>query len=127
MRQIRTSEVDEEKEVLIYREEPPPMPTNVERKIVKVLAPKIAPPPRVLIVERPPPAVAAKSQSILIERWLAPKQQERRVIFEGSQINALFTGHPLIRNQIIEYDAPKTIVNKHFTDLGVTRMNPDEV
>lgn len=101
------------------------MPVSIGRKIVKILAPKIPPPPRKLIVERPPPAVA-KAQSIIIERWLAPKQQARRVVFDGVA-HSQFTGHAPVRNEIIEYDAPTVHVEKVFKDLGVTRMNPDEV
>lgn len=101
------------------------MVAPIGRKIVKILGPKVPPPPRKLIIERPPP-MAEKAQSIIIERWLAPKLQPRRVIFEGVAQTTL-TKHAPIRNEIIEYEAPKVTINKEFKDLGVTRMDPNEV
>lgn len=114
----------EQKEALIIREAPPKMPLPIGRKIIKILAPKVPPPPRKVIVEQPP-AVADKAQAIIIERWLAPKIQPRRVIFEGTTQHHV--QHPPVRNEIHVCEAPNVIVNKQFKDLGVARMDPQEV
>lgn len=100
------------------------MPTPIGRKIIKILAPKVAPPPRKVIIEKPP-AIADKAQSIIIERWLAPKVQPRRVVFDGTMHHQVH--HAPVRNEIHECEAPRVIINKQFKDLGVARMDPNEV
>lgn len=115
-----------QQEALVIREAPPKISTSdIGRKIVKIAAPRIPPPARKLIVEKLP-AIANQAQSIIIERWLAPKQQARRIVYQGGEMTK-FTGYPPIKNEIIEYDAPKVTINKQFKNLGVTKMNPEEV
>lgn len=113
----------QQKEPLVYREAPPKMPIAIGRKIIKILAPKVPPPPRKVIIQKPPP-VADRAQPIIIERWLAPKIQPRRVIFDGVVHHNV--QHQPVRNEIHECEAPRVIVNKQFKDLGVARMDPNE-
>ena len=71
------------------------------------------------------PAIESQAQSIIIERWLAPKIPPRRVIIEGStHINQQ---HAPVRNEIHVCEAPNVITNKQFKDLGVSRVDPNEV
>lgn len=115
----------QQKEALVIREVPPSIPPQINRKIVTIKAPRVPPPPRKLVVEKPQPVIE-KPQSIIIERWLAPKQQARKVIFDEST-RATVNKYGPIKNEIIEYEAPNVIVNKEFKELGVTRMDPNEV
>ena len=67
-----------------------------------------------------------KAQPIIIERWLAPKIPPRRVIFEGSTHTQTQRNAP-VRNEIHVCEAPNVITNKQFKDLGVSRVDPNEV
>lgn len=72
------------------------------------------------------PLIDEQTQPIVIERWLAPKQQPRRVIFQGV-LNAEPVRAEPVRNEIIQYEAPKVIVSQEVKDGGVVRMDPNEV
>lgn len=109
----------------MIREAPPRIPPPLEPKIVKLAAQKFSPPPRKLIIERPASSVVEKTQPIIIERWLAPKMSPRRVVFDG----VAFKGHDPVRNEIheYEYESPNLVIEKKFVNLGVSRMDPNEV
>lgn len=112
------------KDPIVIREMPPKIPPPAPAKIIKILPPIVPPPPRKLIVEKMPPIDDAPP--IIIERWLAPKQQPRRVVFDGV-INAQQFKHEPVTNEIIEYEAPKMALSREIKDVGVVRMDPNEV
>ena len=109
----------------MIRELPPKIPQPEPRKIIKILPAKVAPPPRKIVVEKMP-LIDEQTQPIVIERWLAPKRQPRRVIFQGV-LNAEPVRAEPVRNEIIQYEAPKVVVSQEVKDGGVVRMDPNEV
>lgn len=109
----------------VIREVPPKLPPPEPRKIIKILPAKVPPPPRKIIVEKMP-AIDEQTQPIIIERWLAPKRPPRRVIFDGV-LNAEPVRSEPVRNEIIQYEAPRVLVSQEVKEAGVVRMDPNEV
>ena len=109
------------KEPLIIREAPPKMPPPIGRKFITIYGPK-NPPPRKVIIQKMP--AIEKAQPIIIERWLAPKIPPRRVVFEN---NSTQTQNGRVRNEIHVCEAPSVVTEKQFKDLGVSRVDPNDV
>lgn len=103
------------------------MPPPIPQKIVRILPPKQPIPPRPLIFEKSKPNETA--QPILIERWLTPTMQKRRVKGDGFDIDfrpPLSSTRP-VKNEIIDYEPSRAPLKQDLRDLGIEKMNPNEV
>jgi hypothetical protein len=107
---------------LVIRECPPPTPPTLCPKLITIAGKRLPPPPRKVIIERLP-VVPPKPRSILIERWLPYQQPRRRVVFQ----RCAETTEPVVskpKNVIVQWDAPKVVVNKEVRNLGVIKADP---
>ena len=82
-------------EPLIIREQPPPLPPHIGRKVITISGKNLPPPPRKVIIERLAP-LPSKPQSCVIERWLPYKQQTRRVILQKNPEKDPFVSKPKV-------------------------------
>lgn len=109
-------------ERLIIREEPPIVTQPIPPVTIVVPGRRVPPPPRKVIIERLPSAPAAP-QHVVIERWLTPKEQARRVRFIPGQKLA---DQQAPRNILIEYEDPQVELRQKFKFLGIQNENPDD-
>lgn len=109
-------------ETLVYREQPPEMPEVLEQKVISISGKKLPPPPRRLIIEKLP-ALPAKPQAIVIEKWLQCERQTRRVKFIRAERVENWKAE---KNLIIQWDAPRVKVTKDIQLLGTQRCDPFE-
>lgn len=109
----------------MIREAPPKISIPTERKVIRIAGPKSGPPPPRKVIVQKMPEISEKAQSIVIERWLAPKILPRRVVLEGSPL--VSQEHAKVRNEIHECEYPNVVVDKKVTTMGVSQVDPNEV
>lgn len=109
-------------EPLILREKPPTPPQVLPTQIVTLPGKVLDPPPRKIIIERMAD-LPAKPQPIIIEKWLPYGQQKRNVVFESTSMRQ---PRATVRNTIIQWHRPKSLIDKRITYLGVQKMDPIE-
>ena len=109
-------------DALVIREEPPAMSRAIPPVTITIPGRRVAPPPRKVIIEKlpaPPPA----AQQVLIERWLSPPEQTRRVRFIPGQKLA---DQAAPRNVLIQWDEADVELRQQFRFLGVENSDPAE-
>ena len=104
----------------VIRERPPEPPSHMPPVVVNIPGRVVSPPPRKVIVERLPKMPPLPSD-ITIERWLGYNKRTRRIKYEPAPKLALA---PKPKNVLIEWDTPKSIVERGYTFLGVIDCDP---
>ena len=110
-------------EPLVLREAPPQPPQPIGVKRITISGKRNPPPPRKVVIERLP-ALPAKPQNVIIERWLPYAEGgKRRVIFNKAAALAE-VANP--RNVIVQWTEPSASIRQEVKYLGVIRANPEE-
>ncbi len=107
----------------MIREQPPPVPPLIGRKLIKISGKKLPPPPRKVVIERLAP-LPSKPQSVIIERWLPYNDKlKRKVIFSKASQDPVVLKP---KNIIVQWEPPAVIVKQDFRYLGTIKANPVE-
>jgi hypothetical protein len=106
----------------VIRERPPIPPPAIPPLTVTLPGRVLPPPPRKVIVEKLPQLPTPPSD-VTVERWLGYNKRTRRIKYEPAPKLVLA---PKPRNVLIEWDKPKSIVEKGYTFLGVIECDPSE-
>jgi len=110
-------------EPLVLREAPPQPPQPVGPKRITISGKRNAPPPRKVVVERLP-ALPAKPQNVIVERWLPYAEGgKRRVVFNKAAAVAEAVAP---RNVVVQWEEPRVNIRQEVKYLGVIRANPAE-
>jgi hypothetical protein len=108
---------------IIIREAPPTPPPRVEPTVISVPGKVLEPAPRKVVVERFG-NLPDKPNPLIIERWLPYEEQKRKVVYVKPSEPEPVAQKP--KNLIIEWDAPKVVVNRQIKDFGIIRADPNE-
>lgn len=110
-------------EPLIIREKPPAAPVAFPQQIIKIPGKVIEPPARRVIIEKMP-QLPPKPQPVVIEKWLPYEKQKRKVVYQEASIKA----GPVdpVKNIIIQWQAPNTVIKKEIRYTGVDNADPVE-
>ena len=110
-------------EPLVLREAPPQPPQPITPKRITISGKRQPPPPRKVVIERLP-ALPAKPQNVIVERWLPYAEGgKRRVIFnKAAALAAVATP----RNVVVQWEEPRVNIRQEVKYLGVIRANPVE-
>ena len=110
-------------EPLVLREAPPQPPQPSGPKRITISGKRNPPPPRKVVIERLP-ALPAKPQNVIVERWLPYAEGgKRRVVFnKAAALAAVATP----RNVVVQWEEPRVNIRQEVKYLGVIRANPAE-
>ena len=110
-------------EPLVLREAPPQPPQPIAPKRITISGKRNPPPPRKVVIERLP-ALPAKPQNVIVERWLPYAEGgKRRVVFNKAAASAE-VANP--RNVVVQWEEPRVNIRQEVKYLGVIRANPAE-
>jgi len=110
-------------EPLVLREAPPQPPQPIGPKRITISGKRNPPPPRKVVIERLP-ALPAKPQNVIVERWLPYSEGgKRRVVFNKAAASAEVAAP---RNVVVQWEEPRVNIRQEVKYLGVIRANPAE-
>jgi len=110
-------------EPLVLREAPPQPPQPIAPKRITISGKRNPPPPRKVVIERLP-ALPAKPQNVIVERWLPYAEGgKRRVVFNKAAAVAEAVAP---RNVVVQWEEPRVNIRQEVKYLGVIRANPAE-
>lgn len=108
---------------LTIREKPPAFPQVFPQQTITITGKIIDPPPRKVIIEKMP-QLPSKPQSVIIEKWLPYEKQKRKITFESTTVKE--APKKAVKNLIIEWQQPNSIITKEIKYVGMERADPKE-